>query len=77
MRYAGGRAVSVGARIPFARPDAPMQPRRYKSPGHLARILRQLYREMRLEYEGAGAPFGPSKRAFELWIHYGQFTTCN
>ena len=54
-----------------------MQPRRYKSPSHFARILRRLWKEARKDYQAAGAPFGPSMRAFELWIHYGQFTTCN
>jgi hypothetical protein len=54
-----------------------MEPRRYESPGHLARVLRQLWHEVRLEYEDAGAPFGPSKRALDLWIMYEQRTTCN
>jgi len=54
-----------------------MQPHRYESREHLARILRQLWHEVRIEYEDAGAPFGSSDRAFELWVMYGQFTTCN
>ena len=46
-------------------------------PSHFARILRRLCEEARKDYQAAGAPFGPSKRAFELWIHYGQLATCN
>ena len=76
-RYAGGRRVSMGARIPFALSDLAMQPRRYESSGHLHRVLRQLWHEMRVDYIDAGQPFGPSKRALKLWIMYGQFTTCN
>jgi len=55
-----------------------MTPSRYDSPDHFARVACQLWREMRLEYVEAGAPLGPSRRAFELWIHYGRLTTtCN
>ena len=49
----------------------------HESRDHLAHVLRQLWFEVRVEYKDAGAPFGPSNRAFELWVMYGQFTTCN
>jgi len=67
----------MGARIPFALSDLAMQSRRYESSGHLHRVLRQLWHEMRVDYIDAGQPFGPSERALKLWIIYGQFTTRN
>ena len=30
-----------------------------------------------LDYLDAGSPFGPSKRAFEIWVEYRQRSTVN
>ena len=30
-----------------------------------------------LDYLDAGSPFGPSKRAFEIWVKYRQRSTVN
>jgi hypothetical protein len=49
----------------------------YSSPDKVARLLKQLWREARKDYEAAGSPFGNSKRALDLWIMYGDRTTCN
>jgi hypothetical protein len=47
------------------------------SPDHFARVLDQLWREARQDYRAAGAPFGSSARALDVWILYGQRTTVN
>jgi hypothetical protein len=47
------------------------------SPDHFARVLDQLWKEARQDYHAAGAPFGPSGRALDVWILYGQRTTVN
>lgn len=41
------------------------------------RLLEFCWREAREDYRDAGAPFGASQRAFELWIMYEQRTTRN
>lgn len=39
-------------------------------------ILREWWKAA-LEYEKAGAPFGPSSEALALWVEYGRRTTAN
>lgn len=41
------------------------------------RLIEHCWREARKDYRDAGMPFGPSQRAFKLWIVCEQRTTCN
>lgn len=49
----------------------------YSKSDNVVRLLKQLWREARKDYEAAGSPFGTSKRALDLWIMYGERTTIN
>lgn len=57
--------------------DSPTPGRSRHNPDDLERLIRQCWHEARLDYEAAGAPFGPSQRALELWLFYEACTTVN
>jgi hypothetical protein len=49
----------------------------YQSTKHVKAVLRQLWKQARRDYRASGEPFGPSKRALDIWIMYNNQTTCN
>jgi len=54
--------------IPFALANVVMQPLRCKSPRHFARVLHQVWHEVRPEYETAGAlPRSPAPHSPVKW----------
>ena len=44
---------------------------------NLRRWLAREWWKAALEYESAGAPFGPSSEALAVWVEYGRMTTAN
>jgi len=55
--------------------DTPFSPRR--SSDELQRFYQYCWQEAKLDYQDAGAPFGPTDDGFLIWLAAAQYTTVN